>query len=45
MGGGHEGMRVPDYKIYSYENMNKYPHLVKYQKELAEQGLKDPWLR
>ena len=47
MGGGEipERLRVPHYTTYSYENVNKFPELVKYQQQLAKDGLKDPWLR
>ena len=47
MGGGElpERMRIPHYSTYNYENINKFPELVKYQQDLAKQGLKDPWLR
>ncbi|XP_022909740.1 NADH dehydrogenase [ubiquinone] 1 beta subcomplex subunit 3 [Onthophagus taurus] len=44
MGGhGHgEPYTVPDYRIYKVENV---PELLKTQRALAAQGLKDPWLR
>ena len=40
-----ERIRVPDFKEYSYQEINKFPHLVKFQEELAREGLKDPWMR
>ena len=40
-----ERIRIPDIKEYSYQEINKFPNLVKFQEELAREGLKDPWMR
>lgn len=44
MGHGHHGepYKIPDYRIYKLENA---PELLRVQKALMAQGLKDPWLR
>lgn len=40
--GHHEPYKIPDYRIYKVEDV---PELVKVQKALGAQGLRDPWLR
>ena len=41
--GGHEHInwKCPDWKSYTLD----HPELQKYVKELAQKGLKDPWIR
>ncbi|XP_046753178.1 NADH dehydrogenase [ubiquinone] 1 beta subcomplex subunit 3 [Diprion similis] len=38
----HKPYHVPDHTVYKLENA---PELIKVQEKLAQEGLKDPWLR